>query len=97
MVLLRGRYLWDHYARCEQDAHHSQVGVDDALLFIALVGRTLIFPTTSNAKGPFSKLFFIGQMIAIAVSAHEGLGKPTSPSTANTVLKVTLWVLDCAR
>ena len=73
-----------------------RIGVDDALKFIARVGRTLIFSTTSNAKGPCQKVFAIGQTIAMAVSAHNGLGKPTSPSNANTVLKVTLWVLDCA-
>ena len=74
-----------------------RIGVDNALIFIALVGRTLIFSTTSNGKGPYQKLSAIGQTIAMAVSAHNGLGKPISPSNANTVLKVTLWVLGCAR
>ena len=74
-----------------------RVGVDDALIFIALVGQTLMFPTISNAKGPFPKLFTIGQTTAIIVSAHNGLGKPTSLSNADTVLKVTPWVLDCDR
>ena len=74
-----------------------RVGVDDALIFISLVSRTPIFPMIANAKGSFQKLFAVGQTIAITVSAHNGLGKPTSPPNTNSVLKVTLGVLDCAR